>query len=268
MKLPKISIVLAGHNRAIYLRRSLECYALQPYKRFEIIVCDDDSTDDVPDLCRNFAPTLGIDLKYFLFRRMGPYTPRNGALLHNWGIRATNCPIIVTTSPEIMIGPDTLGELAELAGNPEDTRFFNAKPYLLSRRLQDQIDTVDWRKLGACVAVRQLPNFYVDGARKGLSHSLMFKNLEKPGGVGTNMFSAMTRKGWKKIGGHPPATVWGEDDLSFLSERTRLKIPTVTLKKLNSIVVHQNHDGPGDVPNPRSLAKARIIPGPWNGILW
>jgi hypothetical protein len=166
-----------------------------------------------------------------------------------------------------MVGPTTLIELASVVENPDDIRFFNGKPYILSRKHQEKIDTVDWRRKGACVAVRELPDFYDKESHEHKRNTeYQMRNIEQHKSMETDMFCAMTRNGWKKVGGHPPAKAWGEDDLSFLSERARLGIKTHTLQGFNSIVVHQNHDGPNDVKNPRG--GGRVIPGPWNNIYW
>ena len=44
MNKPLISIIIPTHNRGHLFRRSIECYARQPFKDFEIILLDDDST--------------------------------------------------------------------------------------------------------------------------------------------------------------------------------------------------------------------------------
>ena len=49
MTRPKVSVVIATHNRAHLFARSLKCYAGQTFKDFEILLLDDSSDDDLPD---------------------------------------------------------------------------------------------------------------------------------------------------------------------------------------------------------------------------
>lgn len=52
---PLVSVGCAVYNGSETLRRALEGIAAQDYPRVEIIICDDGSTDESPDICREFA---------------------------------------------------------------------------------------------------------------------------------------------------------------------------------------------------------------------
>lgn len=49
-----VSIVLVTYNRAARLRLSIQDILNQTFKDFELIICDDCSTDSTPEICREF----------------------------------------------------------------------------------------------------------------------------------------------------------------------------------------------------------------------
>lgn len=72
----KFSVVIPTFNRAKKLNRALESLCKQSYKDFEVIVCDDGSTDNTNEVVKSFAQKL--DIKYFFETNWGgPARPRN-----------------------------------------------------------------------------------------------------------------------------------------------------------------------------------------------
>ncbi|WP_264531334.1 glycosyltransferase family 2 protein [Flavobacterium sp. N502540] len=70
------TIVIPTHNRADDLKRCLNSLANQTYKNFEVLVCDDGSTDHTKDIVESFRDNLS--LKYFYNENTGgPAGPRN-----------------------------------------------------------------------------------------------------------------------------------------------------------------------------------------------
>lgn len=266
----KISIVISTHNRSGYLKRSLECYARQPYRDFEIILLDDDSDDHLAKLCKTYAPTIGLDLKYFWFKRSGEFYPRSHTALINWGVRAADGDLIITTAPEVMPGKTTLTEIVELAKSG-GRNFYNARPYLLTRQEQLQLDTVDWIGIGPSAAVRLIPGFYDSPPADHTGcPEYQHRRVDTEPVFHTDMFGGMDRKTWRLIGGHPECEVWGAEDPSFYAERVRLGIADITLNLPHSTVVHQNHDGPDDFKFERNPQRglANVVHGPWDHIRW
>lgn len=53
----KLSVIVATYNRSAYLLRTLDSLVRQtlPLERFEIVVVDNNSTDDTPEVCERFA---------------------------------------------------------------------------------------------------------------------------------------------------------------------------------------------------------------------
>lgn len=73
---PLISVVIPIFNRSWQLRRALNSLTAQTFKNFEVIVCDDGSTEDISSVVQGYEGTLKIQLI-----RMpnwgGPARPRN-----------------------------------------------------------------------------------------------------------------------------------------------------------------------------------------------
>ena len=55
---PTISIIIANYNSSLTIINTLDSLFRQTYKDFEIIFCDDHSTDSSVDLAYNFAKKI------------------------------------------------------------------------------------------------------------------------------------------------------------------------------------------------------------------
>jgi glycosyltransferase involved in cell wall biosynthesis len=97
----KYSIVIATYNRAGDLRGTLASLAaLQPDGPWEVLVVDNNSTDDTRAVVEQAAATFPVDLVYLFEARQG----RSPAL--NAGIQAARGEIIVTTDDDVRVPPD------------------------------------------------------------------------------------------------------------------------------------------------------------------
>lgn len=87
IKYPKISVVIPNYNRAIELRRCLDSLLNQSFKDFEVLVCDDGSTDDSAAVAAQYSDRLDI---FFQTAENfgGPARPRNR------GIKLARAPYI------------------------------------------------------------------------------------------------------------------------------------------------------------------------------
>lgn len=76
---PPISVVIPVYNRSWELRRALESLARQTERNFEVVVCDDGSTEDI---CAVLAPFQSqMDVRYQRIENSGgPARPRNVAI--------------------------------------------------------------------------------------------------------------------------------------------------------------------------------------------
>jgi glycosyltransferase involved in cell wall biosynthesis len=112
----KFSVVIATYNRAVDLARTLDSLAgLRPEAGgqgpeagtgWEVIVVDNNSTDDTRGVVDRAARTFPAPLRYVFEREQG----RSPAL--NAGIRGSRGAIIVTTDDDVRVEPDWLDRAA------------------------------------------------------------------------------------------------------------------------------------------------------------
>jgi len=70
------TVIIPTYNRAANLKRCLQSLAQQTFKAFEVIVCDDGSTDDTQAVFESYKDALNI--RYFYEENWGgPARPRN-----------------------------------------------------------------------------------------------------------------------------------------------------------------------------------------------
>ena len=104
----KFSIVVATYNRAADLRETLTSLAtLSPNGDWEVIVVDNNSTDNTRTIIETAAAQFPVNLRYVFEARQG----RSPAL--NAGIRAARGRIIATTDDDVRVAPDWLDRAAE-----------------------------------------------------------------------------------------------------------------------------------------------------------
>jgi len=248
----KTSVILITFNRAHLLKRSLACYLLGAektgFKDFEIIVVDDDSTDDTGDLCYDWMSSL--DIKYIKIRKPEGVGWRDCGVNLNLGIRAAKGEVILLTHPEVMPGNETLWRATYAT---RDGLYVCAKPYYLTVDQQATIDTVPWNTEGV-LAVRKLPDFYTydQAAEFRGNPDYVHKNIERTGNWESWVFGGLSRNTWKAIGGMRETQSWGAVDIEFLARRNALGIANKTLMEKDTLCIHQNHDLPGvDILTPR-----------------
>jgi glucosyl-dolichyl phosphate glucuronosyltransferase len=99
----KYSIVIGTHNRANDLRETLQCLArLETPYPWEVIVVDNNSTDDTPAVVRDLAKSFPGVLRYVFESEPG----RCAAL--NAGIAVARGEIILTPDDDIRVDPQWL----------------------------------------------------------------------------------------------------------------------------------------------------------------
>lgn len=104
----KFSVVIPTYNRAADLRESLASIAGQATTSpWEVIVVDNNSTDDTRAVVEAAVPTFPVPLRYVFEQEQG----RSAAM--NTGIRAATGAIIVTTDDDVRIEEDWLDRAAE-----------------------------------------------------------------------------------------------------------------------------------------------------------
>jgi glucosyl-dolichyl phosphate glucuronosyltransferase len=104
----KFSVIIATYNRAADLRETLTSLAnLSPRGSWEVIVVDNNSTDDTRQVVEACATRFPVELRYLFEPRQG----RSPAL--NTGIRNARGSIIATTDDDVRVPSDWLDRAAE-----------------------------------------------------------------------------------------------------------------------------------------------------------
>src|SRR3982750_3874969 len=99
----RYSVVIATYNRAADLRETLTSLAaLRTLAPWELIVVDNNSTDDTRDVVQTAAATFPVPLTYVFEQEQG----RSPAL--NAGIRQARGEIVVTTDDDVRVESDWL----------------------------------------------------------------------------------------------------------------------------------------------------------------
>lgn len=103
---PAISILINNFNYGRYLREAVDSCLSQSYPDFEVVVVDDRSTDDSPEILRSYGDAIR-------------YVPleRNGGQAHavNHGFAACRGDLIAMLDADDVFLPGKLGALAEAA---------------------------------------------------------------------------------------------------------------------------------------------------------
>lgn len=98
---PDITVVIPTYNRAEDLRRCLDSLVAQTYVNFEVVVCDDGSTDASEGVAAEFLGRL--DIRYETAENFGgPARPRNR------GIRMARAPIVAFLDSDDWWAPEKL----------------------------------------------------------------------------------------------------------------------------------------------------------------
>lgn len=112
---PFVSIVIPTRNRRPSLERCLKSLVAQSYKRYEVIVVDDGSTDDTPQFLERFS--AGDQAVDFRWLRNQPQIGANPS--RNRGVMESRGDFIAFGDDDIIASPDWLERL--MAGFVSDS---------------------------------------------------------------------------------------------------------------------------------------------------
>lgn len=105
----EVSVIVCSYNRSRLLERALRALSAQslPSERFEVIVVDDGSTDDTPEVCRNLARQLP-NLRYIS-------TGANQGLskARNAGLKAARSEYLLFIDDDCVAGPHWVERMGE-----------------------------------------------------------------------------------------------------------------------------------------------------------
>lgn len=112
----QVSVIVCTRNRAATLARTLESLVSQSLdsSQYEIIVVDNNSTDDTKDVITRFNDRFPLHTEYV-------YEPRQGlSCARNSGLRSAQAPIVAFTDDDVIATPNWLELIAcEFLAVPE-----------------------------------------------------------------------------------------------------------------------------------------------------
>lgn len=65
--MPRISVCIPTHNTARYLPEAIESVLAQDFTDFELVICDNASTDETPEICRRYND---VRIRYIRFEEL------------------------------------------------------------------------------------------------------------------------------------------------------------------------------------------------------
>ncbi len=108
--MPQVSVIIPTYNRARYIARAVESVLSQTYRDFEIIVVDDGSSDNTPQVLERYADRI----RYVFQENAGPGAARN------LGIRVSTGEYLAFLDSDDMWMPSFLAKTAgALVAHPE-----------------------------------------------------------------------------------------------------------------------------------------------------
>jgi glucosyl-dolichyl phosphate glucuronosyltransferase len=99
----KVSIIIPTYNRGPYIRQTIESFLSQDYPAFELIVCNNKSTDDTANVLKRFQSNPKVKLLFE--ERQGAHFARNSAAKQAVG------EILYFTDDDMIATPNLLSEL-------------------------------------------------------------------------------------------------------------------------------------------------------------
>jgi len=99
-----VSVIIPTYNRAIFLVEAINSVLEQTYKKYEIIVIDDGSTDSTSEIIKQF----GNKIRYFYQENGGPSAARNA------GIKNAKGDLVAFIDSDDVWLPDKLSQQVQL----------------------------------------------------------------------------------------------------------------------------------------------------------
>lgn len=224
----QLSLVICVWNTSHLLKRSIEMYCKQdlPTDKWELIVVDDNSEDDVMSAIK-FAEGK-INLRYIkLQHRFGM---RGNTVAFNTGFAWSRGNILAESTPETMFTPDGVRTLLDTHFIPGNERVFVAmKTFNLVHWMQLKIDTVDWR--ADIMNISALP---------GWSEPYVQNNVKNEN-FGTHQTCSIRKELFYQIFplGFPLYGDYGSEDPHYLGRRLANNVRGVTI--MTPMLIHQWH---------------------------
>lgn len=165
MKTPLVSVIIAVFNREAYIGQAIRSVLEQRYNKFELIVVDDGSTDNTPEIVRSFTdPRLRFIEK--------PHTRCWDTKNH--GLRAAQGEWVMYLDSDDFLGPDYLEEgIKGMKNRPDGDWYYPTKLVITEK---DGVPTHRiWRYVDYPDDQRQrLLNLFLTTTINGIPHTGAF----------------------------------------------------------------------------------------------
>ena len=103
MRPPDLAIIVTSYQMPWHVRRVLESIAVQRTSRqLEVVVADDGSTDDTPQMVREFAERSPFRVQFITH----PHTEFHAARCRNEGVRHSSAPHLLFVDGDCVLPPD------------------------------------------------------------------------------------------------------------------------------------------------------------------
>jgi glucosyl-dolichyl phosphate glucuronosyltransferase len=109
---PNVSVIIPSYNRAGLLGQTIESFVNQNYPgdKYEIIIADNNSSDDTAKVARDWQSKSRIKIGYLLEERQGVHFARNSAA------KVASGKILYFTDDDMIADPDLLIEIVKPFG--------------------------------------------------------------------------------------------------------------------------------------------------------
>lgn len=168
---PSVSVVIPAFNEGKFLAKSLDSFSNQDYTNFELIVVDNNSTDDTAEIAKNFGAKVIFE-------------PRQGVgAARDRGFREARGEIIATTDADTIVPEDWLSRIGREFESDKKLVAFGGFSILYSGPLLarvalayftypiflvERIFSGGWSIAGANLAVRKSAFLEIGGFRTDL----------------------------------------------------------------------------------------------------
>lgn len=195
-----VTVVIPTYNSAIYLAEAVESVLAQTYRRFEIIVVDDGSTDHPQAVLEPF----GSKVEYFRQKNLGPSAARNT------GIRLGRGEVVAILDADDLWLLDKLEKQVQFMANYRDVglvfgdaELFNASGMLIPSFFREKLNAS--RLLGGNVILEDSFELLL-GENFIPTSTVVMKRacLAKIGGFDESLKSVEDRDLWLRIARHFP----------------------------------------------------------------
>lgn len=117
MSNPAVSMVLTTFNRPQLLRNTLETFVRQAFEDYEVVVIDDGTDSETPQLCNIACCPNRRPIRYFKLNRDRTQGYNNPARPNNVGIQQARGRVIILQNAEVKHGPgEVIQQMYERVG--------------------------------------------------------------------------------------------------------------------------------------------------------